>query len=214
MFLGFDDSLKGLKKEWKDAGVDMSLVRTWQKSYDKVRVQRGVLQAAYERAKRELLEVQELLEGLEQQLIQKTYTGDGLQNTVHRMKGYLGHFDHEFLLGKADTDFQTTYDSIMRLCLRKDLDKGDAVILQSETENILAIIKEALDRKWPDFRALSFFYLEHTDKDLVDMPHQEKLILVRDVYQQEFLMPMENALRDGIDADRVRHLMEEDIWNL
>ena len=31
MFLGFDDSLKFLKRELKDAGVDVSFLRQWQK---------------------------------------------------------------------------------------------------------------------------------------------------------------------------------------
>ena len=31
-----EDSLKGLKKELKSAGADMSFVKGWQKSFDKV----------------------------------------------------------------------------------------------------------------------------------------------------------------------------------
>ena len=51
MFLGFDDSLKTLKKELKDAGVDMNVVRDWQKYYDKVKRRAPQLELQYQTAK-------------------------------------------------------------------------------------------------------------------------------------------------------------------
>ena len=33
MIFSFEDSLKGLKKELKSAGMDVSFVKEWQKSY-------------------------------------------------------------------------------------------------------------------------------------------------------------------------------------
>ena len=50
----FDDSLKGLKKELKAAGADTAFVKSWQKSYDKVRKQSANLESQYTKEKSNL----------------------------------------------------------------------------------------------------------------------------------------------------------------
>ena len=55
MFLGFEDSLKAIKKELKVAGVDMSFIKTWQKTYDKVRKSYPQLEKEYHQAKSDLV---------------------------------------------------------------------------------------------------------------------------------------------------------------
>ena len=52
-----EDSLKGLKKELKTAGADMSFVKSWQKSYDKVKKNSGQIEFQYMQAKKELQQV-------------------------------------------------------------------------------------------------------------------------------------------------------------
>ena len=42
-----EDSLKGLKKELKLIGADMSMVKSWQKVYDKVRKNSVQIEAQY-----------------------------------------------------------------------------------------------------------------------------------------------------------------------
>ena len=134
MFLGFDDSLKSLKRDLKDSGVDIGFIRQWQKNYDKVRVQAPVLENQYQVAKQELQNVLSLIMDMEQQLIAGTVSKESLAVFSKEMKNYQGHFNQEFLIGKADTDFQTTYVSIIKLC-DKDINvKGNALILQSEIE--------------------------------------------------------------------------------
>jgi len=46
----FDDSLKGLKKELKAADADLSFVKIWQKSYDKVKKQATIIGGQYAKA--------------------------------------------------------------------------------------------------------------------------------------------------------------------
>lgn len=213
MFLGFDDSLKGLKKEFKDAGVDMSVVRLWQKNYDKVRQQAPILEIQYKTAKQELEIVFSLIKNLEQKLIEGSANRENLNIFAKEMKKYLGHFNQEFLIGKEDTDFQTTYASIIKLC-DKDINvKGNALILQSEIENLIAMTQEALEKEWPDFKALAFFYIQRTDKEITELPHHDKVTKVENIYKEEFVKPLENTLKDRMTDIRIREIMEEELWN-
>jgi hypothetical protein len=213
MFLGFDDSLKSLKRDLKDAGVDFGFIRQWQKNYDKVRVQAPVLESQYQVAKQELQTVLSLIMDMEQQLIAGTVSKESLAVFSKEMKKYQGHFNQEFLIGKADTDFQTTYVSIIKLC-DKDMNvKGNALILQSEIENLMAVIKEAMGKEWPDFKALAFFYIERTDRELTELPHPEKTAKVKNIYEAEFNQPFRNALAGRINAIRIKEILEVELWN-
>ena len=49
-----EDSLKGLKKELKNVGADMSFVKGWQKIYDKVKKGTKQIEMQYTQAKVEL----------------------------------------------------------------------------------------------------------------------------------------------------------------
>ena len=138
MFLGFDDSLKSLKRDLKDSGVDIGFIRQWQKNYDKVRQQTPILENQYKIAKQELEAVLSILKDMEQQLIRGSVNKESLAVFLKEMKKFQGHFSQEFLIGKEDTDFQTTYVSILKLCDKDVNVKGNALILQSEIENLMA----------------------------------------------------------------------------
>ena len=213
MFLGFDDSLKFLKKEFKEANVDMSMIRQWQKSYDKVKQQSVVLGNQYQTAKQELEQVLALLKDIEQQLIKGPVSKEALALFTKEMKKYQGHFNQEFLIGKEDTDFHSTYASILKLCDRDLSVNVNALILQSEVENLLAVTKEALGKNWPHFRAMAFFYIDRTDKDISDLPHLDKVVKVQGIYEEEFLRPFFNVVTGHLSEDRIKEIMEEDLWN-
>lgn len=208
---GLDDSLKVLKKEWKDVGVDMSIIRGWQKYYDKVIKQAPILESQYQTARVELKAVLAALRSLEQSLI----IGDinaTLENNLRDLKKYQGHFHHEFLISKEDADFHSTYDSILRLCEKGANEKSDALILQSEVENLIALATENLDKKWPDSRAMAYFYIERSDKELVELPHADKVEKVQRIYESEFLKPLRECLTGWLREERVKEIMEEELW--
>ena len=165
MIFGFDDSLKGLKKELKSAGVDVSFVKEWQKSYDKVKKQSAVLKAQYTQAKADLEMVYQSLKQMEQKLI----AGDlDLSVEVKGLKQYKNSFNQEFLIGREDKEFHLTFATILSLGEKKISVQKDVLILQSEIENLLAVTKEALEKEWPEFRAMAYFYIERTDRDILD----------------------------------------------
>jgi len=209
MFLGFEDSLRELKKELKAAGADMSFVKEWQKSYDKVRKQSSVLKTQYTQAKSDLESVYQNLKSVEQKLIASDLN---LSVEAKTLKQYKTSFSHEFLIGKEDREFHLTFQTILSLFEKKLSNQKDVLILQSEVENLLAVTKEALEREWPAFRAMAYFYIERTDRDIIDMPHTEKIAYVQQIYEDEFVKPMMQVLQTAVGEERAKKVMEVELW--
>ena len=51
------------------------------------------------------------------------------------------NFDHEFLVNKEDQEFHSTYDTILRLGMKALNASDQKLLLQSEIENLLALLK-------------------------------------------------------------------------
>ena len=212
MFLGFDDSLKDLKKELKESGVDMKAVRNWQNYYDKIKRTKPQLEGQYQTAKRELETVLSLLKEAEKLLISDEPDREKLQDFAKELKKYRGHFNHEFLISKEDSDFHLTFESILNLC-NKDMGvRSDVLVLQSEVENLIALTTEALNKEWPDFCEMAFYYIERTDKEIFDLPHSDKVAKVHRVYENEFLKPMRECMSGRISKERIDEIMEDELW--
>ena len=204
-----EDSLKGLKKELKTTGADMSFVKGWQKVYDKVKKNSAQIEAQYTQAKQELEQVHAILKKTEAILIAR----EGKLSECERdLKKYQGHFNHEFLIGKEDKEFHLTYQTIVTLCGNGHKTQKDVLIMQSEVENILAVTEEALAKDWPDFRAMAYFYLNRTDKEIFDLPHSDKVAEVNRIYEEEFLVPMREVLCKSLGEERARQILEVEIW--
>ena len=213
-----EDSLKGLKKELKNAGADTSYVKQWQKVFDKVKKNCGQIEAQYTQAKKELEQVEAILKRMEQSLIS---IKNDLQNPSYKgyisassreLKQYQGHFNHEFLIGKEDKDFHLTYQTILDLGAKGCETQKDVLILQSEVENILAVTEEALAKNWPDFRAMAYFYLNRTDRDIFDLPHSDKVAEVNRIYEGEFLAPMRAVISKSLGEERAKQILEVEVW--
>lgn len=218
MFLGFEDSLKEWKRDLKASGADMSAVKSWQKAYDKVKRQAPQLEGQYIKAKTDLERVYALLQGMEQTLVDCKMQGGVLSEGEHgkaiaafanAMKQYQNSFNQEFLISKEDTEFHLTYKSIVQLCEKKE---KNSLILQSEVENLMALTKEALEKEWPDFRAMAFFYLERTDQEIFDIPHSDKVDKVTRVFENECMKPMRQILEQCYGDEKARQILEVDLW--
>lgn len=205
-----EDSLKGLKKELKSVGADISYVKSWQKIYDKVKKNSGQIAAQYTLAKQELQQVHTVLKDMEEILIARA---GKLSECEKNLKKYQGRFNHEFLIGKEDKEFHLTYQTILTLCSNGRKTQKEVLILQSEVENILAVTEEALQKEWPDFRAMAYFYLNRTDKEIFDLPHGDKVAEVNRIYEVEFLEPMREVLTKSFGEDRAKQILEVDVWN-
>lgn len=214
-----DDSLKGLKKELKNAGADMSFVKGWQKTFDKVKKGSIQIEVQYTQAKKELEQVHAILKKMEQTLISMKSSVDnssykGIFSECSReLKKYQGHFNHEFLISKEDKEFHLTYATLLSLCAKGFKEQKDILILQSEVENILAMVEEALEKEWPHFRAMAYFYIDRTDKEIFDLPHADKVVEVNRIYEKEFLAPMRQILTGCLGEEKANYTLEVDVWN-
>ena len=196
----------------------MSFVKGWQKSYDKVKKSSGQIKSQYTQAKKELDQVHVLLKKMEESLIaiksdlQNTSYKSDISQCANDLKKYQGHFNQEFLIGKEDKEFHLTYQTILDLCTKGCKEQKDVLILQSEVENILAVTEEALEKSWPDFRAMAYFYLNRTDREIFDLPHSDKVEEVERIYETEFLAPMRTVLTKCFDEERARQILEVEVW--
>lgn len=209
MLFGFDDSLRELKKELKTAKVDVPFMKEWQKSYDKVKKQSSVLKAQYTQTKISLESVYQNLKAMESKLIDGNMD---LSAEVKVLKQHKSSFNHEFLIGKEDKEFHLSFQAILLLCEKKISVSKDKLILQSEIENLLAVSKEALEKEWPTFRAMAYFYIERTDNDIIEMPHTEKVSIVQRIYEDEFVKPMMQVLETAFGNERAKKIMEVELW--
>lgn len=204
-----EDSLKGLKKELKSAGADMSFVKQWQKVFDKVKKNSVQIESQYMQAKKELEQVHSVLKDMEAILIARA---GKLSECEKELKKYQGHFNQEFLIGKEDKEFHLTYQTILSLAANTRKTPREVLILQSEVENILAVTEEALEKTWPKFRAMAYFYLSRTDREIADLPHADKVAKVNQIYEVVFLAPMREVLIKHFGEERARQILEVEIW--
>lgn len=213
-----EDSLKGLKKELKAAGADMSFVKSWQKFFDKVKKNSGQIEGQYTQAKVELKQVYAVLKKMEGVLIaMKDDLANGsyegvLSECIRELKKYQGHFNQEFLIGKEDKEFHLTYQTLLELCVKGLKEKKEVLIVQSEVENILAVTEEALEKEWPSYRAMAYYYLYRSDEEIFDLPHADKVAEVNDIYESEFLTPMSELLNDCFGEERAKEILEVEVW--
>mgnify|MGYP003295804596 CR=1 FL=1 len=132
------------------------------------------------------------------------------------MKKYKSSFVYEFLIGKEDQEFHLIYDTILSfigtLCQKEQAEIRDLLILQSEVENLMAMTEEALEKVWPDFRAMAYFYIEGTDEELLQLPHADKITFVEKMYADEFYCPMNQVIEAALGTERASKVMEVELW--
>ena len=188
---GFDSQGKELRIAMQTAGADMSVVKEWLKTTEKMKKQYEVTKEHYERARASLLRVIEILETLEKFLIANK-TVEEMEGEffylVKELKKLRGNCDHEFLISVQDREFHLTYDTILKLGPAFLDGKGSAIILQSEIENLIFLAQEAIEKEKPDLMMLSFFYLKRGDKDVCELPHSERIAKVRRVFSSEYFL--------------------------
>ena len=176
----------------------MEVVKNWQRQLERMQKQYPVQCQQFDNARKSLLEVEAYAKNIEALLVRRdAWTPDKkreLFSIQKELKKRKNTYIHEFLVSKEDKDFHLTYETIVKLIDQFDGSGDHAIILQSETENLLAMIKEDLEKETPDMLALTYFYIVGSDRELVDLPPKERLEKIKRVYEMEFIRPMERQL--------------------
>lgn len=201
------DDLKELREALAVCGCDMNAFKSWQRQYEKLMKQMPSVRGQYESALCAAQEAYETAQELERMLVEaKTvYDGSPDQETVKEFTAMLkslkkmqGSYAHEFVISRDDREFHSTYESIVKLGAKALEQPQQRLILQSEIENLLALLKENLEREKPVLHALCFFYQEHSDMELQDLSPTARLERIGQVYRTEFTDPISKMLLECI----------------
>ena len=111
--------------------------------YDKSEERRKVSRRiATERCREQTKRVQEDAQLMEQMLIaEQTADRKEFGRLLKDLRQMQNNFDHEFLVSKEDQEFHSTYDTILRLGMKALNASDQKLLLQSEIENLLALLK-------------------------------------------------------------------------
>lgn len=196
------DDLKEIREALQICGCDMNAFKRWQRKYEKLVKQMPSVREQYENALRTTQEVYVIAQELERLIVQNQIRErenmKDFSALLKDLKKVQNSFDHEFIISREDREFHSTYESILRLGTKALEDVQQKLILQSEIENLLALLKENLEKEEPRLEALCFFYQEHTDRELVELPPAERMNWIMGIYQQEFIDPIAGLLLENI----------------
>ena len=156
---GRNDFVENVKSALAAVDCDMGAFRSWQKMYDKLKKKKSEQEDRYRRCREQTKRVQEDAQLMEHMLTTaQSVDGKEFGRLLKDLRQMQNSFDHEFLVSKEDQEFHSTYDTILRLGTKALNAPDQKLLLQSEIENLLALLKENLEKEEPEIAALTFYY--------------------------------------------------------
>lgn len=207
---GRNDFVENVKSALAAVDCDMGAFRSWQKMYDKLKKKKSEQEDRYRRCREQTKRVQEDAQLMEHMLTTaQSVDGKEFGRLLKDLRQMQNSFDHEFLVSKEDQEFHSTYDTILRLGTKALNAPDQKLLLQSETENLLALLKENLEKEEPKIEALTFYYQLGSDQELAQLPPAEKLEKITYFYEREFRQPILQLLENGISrAGQLKDIYE------
>lgn len=206
---GFVETVKAALIETQ---CDMEAFRRWQKQYDRLIKKRKETEEQYLCCRRRTLLVQQDAGQMERMLTDGSIVdAKAFGRLLKELKQMRGKFDHEFLVSSEDQEFHSTYDTILRLGVRALASQDEKLLLQSEIENLLDLLKENLEKEQPPFAALAFYEQMGNTKQLEEVSPAERLSRIQTVYETEFCEPIMQILTKEIaKAKRLAVVCEQE----
>lgn len=207
---GRDPEIVKLQRAMRNVGADPNLVKNWFKTLDKMRKIAPSVRDDYERAYNTAQRVRKTLEKMESVLAnaggvfsdQERRLLKDCRKTLH---GCQGKCDHDFVVSPEDKEFHSTFDVLMELEPGRESKAEETLLLQSEVENLLSMVRECLERESPTLVWLCYFNVKRPGRDLAKLSPKDKLAKIRRIYENEFVQNMRTALTDSIqEAYRLR----------
>lgn len=213
MIIGFENTAKGIKRALAVTGGDSDAFKNWYKDFEKLRKQFEDSYTTYYSAKDSMEDVLVMLIEFEKFLADtREWNRDTLrlvEKTIKEMKKEQGKQFHPFLVEADYTDYRTTYESIVRQGASFKGVESDRILLQSEVENLLAIIRETKARKSPNTNHVAYMVCFNRLEEVSDIPYEDKIANMAKIYGKDFYQPIYEILVENIaKADR---MLEEGI---
>lgn len=206
MMFGLDSKEKELKELLARLGCEASVFRNFKNGYEKMDKRYAQTASHYQSCLAATVEIRKLAERLEQHFIGQDRMD--LSETARELKKMQGTYAHEFIISSQDKEFSSTYDTLIRKLPLVDKGKENALMMQSEVENLLQILQENLNRKKPDLYALSFFLADHKISELYDLSAERKRELVHQKMVNELIMPLQNALKHTTQSPEYKQIQQ------
>ena len=157
---GRDEAFDKIKAALAATDSDMAAFKSWQKKYEKLSRQWQNVQTQYENARAATEWVNNAAGQMERMITgEKAYDKKEFAQLIKEMKRRQNGFDHEFLISAEDHEFHSTYDTIVRLGQKAYETADQRLILQSEIENLLALLRENLEKERPSAWKLAFYLM-------------------------------------------------------
>ena len=188
---GRNDFVENVKSALAAVDCDMGAFRSWQKMYDKLKKKKSEQEDRYRRCREQTKRVQEDAQLMEHMLTTaQSVDGKEFGRLLKDLRQMQNSFDHEFLVSKEDQEFHSTYDTILRLGTKALNAPDQKLLLQSEIENLLALLKENLEKRGTGDCGTYILLSVWIGSELAQLPPAEKLSKITYLYECEFRRPI------------------------
>jgi len=190
---GLDTNEKELKELLAQMGCEASVFKNFKNKYEKIEKRYDSIVSGYQNAKESGERLKELLLNVETYFTEHKKVD--LVDAAKVLKKLKGAYIHVFLVSNQNREFESTYETSQAKLPGLEKHMEDHILMQSEVENLLAMITEDLEHQEPNLKAYAYFLLDHKDSELEELSPSKRCELVDDIYQSEVVTPVRAAVK-------------------
>ncbi len=198
---------KELAKELVSAGLDKKLAKDYMEEVQENLLEACILKDDYVQSKKCMEEARTLIE--EQLANILGNTPEQSKELVKRLIAVLSEVYHECTIRRDDMDFASTYSYLKSAA--SSYDGTNRIMLQSEFENLRAMLEETLAWEEPDFCALAYFCRHGNRADLGEIENSQRNEMILRYYKEQFLDKFFQELVPSQMAEKAELWIEEKI---
>ena len=198
---------KELGKDLISAGLDKKLVKDYIEELQENLLEACRLKVGYVLSKKCMEDAKALIE--EQLADILTNTPEQSKELVKQLIAVLSQVYHECTIRRDDMDFASTYSYLKSTA--SNYDGSNRIMMQSEFENLHAMIEETLVWEEPDFYALAYFCRHGNRADLGELENNQRNEMIIRYYKEQFGDNFSRELAQVQMTEKVEHWIEEKI---
>lgn len=196
---GLDNNEKELKELLAQLGCEASVFKNFRNVYEKLEKKYPAVSGRMSEAMQAGLQVKQIAEEIECYFTMGNAVD--LNERAKELKKLQGNYIHEFLVSSQDNDFVSTYSTVISKLPEVLKNPGSRLMVQSEIENLIAMIREKLEQPKPNMYAYTYFLLDHKDSELFEMHAEMRCEYVEKIYLDEVVNPVLKATEAAVQKD-------------